>query len=103
MLGYLITKGEVLIIMSEYWVNTRISWANEIRWSPHFMLTFRCEKWGSESHFLLSLFIYFEREREREREQAGEEQTKRRQRIPSSLHAVSTELDMGLRAQSHKP
>ena len=36
------------------------------------------------------------RERERERAEAGSGQTKRRKRIPSRLHAISTEPDVGL-------
>ena len=54
----------------------------------------------------LSLLIYFERDREREREREREHAqagrgTERRQRIPSRLHTVSVEPDMG--AQTHEP
>ena len=40
-------------------------------------------------------FIYFERERERERERAGSDRKRGREKIPSRLHTVSLEPDMG--------
>lgn len=35
-LGYLLIKGELLIIMLGHWVKTKTSQANEILWSPYF-------------------------------------------------------------------
>ena len=61
--------------------------------------------------FFLSLFIYFEDEREREREtererehenMGVEEKWRGGERIPSSLHAVSTEPDTGLNLMNCK-
>ena len=45
--------------------------------------------------YLLIEFIYFERGGEGHREEE-------RERIPSKLHAVSTELDVGLRATNRE-
>ena len=41
------------------------------------------------------MFIYFERERERARERG-------RQRIPSKLHALHTEPNMGIDLMNHE-
>ena len=49
--------------------------------------------------FFLSSFIYFEREREREREcmcVQGRGRDRGKERIPSRLHTVSTEPNVGL-------
>ena len=46
--------------------------------------------------FFLGLFIYFEREKERELEQ-GRGRERGRQRIPSRLHMVSAEPNVGLK------
>ena len=49
------------------------------------------------------MFIYFEREKEREHVQAGERQRVReRERIPSSLHTISMEPDVGLDVTNHE-
>ena len=55
--------------------------------SPHFALVF------------LSLFILRKREKEHEQGRGRERQ---RGRIPSSLHAVSVEPDVGLKVMNHE-
>ena len=47
--------------------------------------------------FIFFMLVYFEREREREHtSRGGAERETERERIPSRLHAVSTEPDTGL-------
>ena len=45
---------------------------------------------------------FFFLEKERERAQAGRHRERERQRIPSRLHTVSTEPDMGLEIMNHE-
>ena len=77
-----------------------LPWAN---YSPSLSLGFLICKMGLSvssawwCFFFLSLFIYWERERERERESASRRGAERRRdRIPSRLHTVSTEPNVGL-------
>ena len=61
--------------------------------------------WGN--FFIVYLFILREKERERMSGEGAERERERerergRERIPSRLHTVSTEPNVGLRAGSHK-
>ena len=52
--------------------------------------------------FFKCLFILRERVREREEWDRSRESERERERIPSRLHAVSTEPDMGLDLKNHE-
>ena len=59
----------------------------------------------SEPLYFFFKFVYFERERDRQRERVGEEQREREregERIPSRLHTVSTQPDVGLYLMNHE-